>query len=997
MISLILYGRNDSHGYNLHKRAAISLNAMAEVLRHPDDEIVFVDYNTPDDLPTFPEAIQDTLTERARTLTRVIRLRPEHHALFADRTHLPALEPVARNVALRRCNARNRWVLSTNTDMIFVLPPQFGSLGDVVADLEDGYYHLPRFELPEGIWESFDRRDPRDIIQRTARAGSAYHLDEVILGSRDVLFDAPGDFQLALRQDLLDIDGFHEEMILGWHVDANLGRRMRLLRGEIRSLQNRLKGYHCDHTRMATLVHRRGRKENDSVRFVDKVTIPDIPEQRATFGLPEIDFEEIDLLNPTGRRYVAALDNLNLEPAVEPYGESYVTDTYNRHDYEPAHVAPYVLDLLSSLKPDARIAYVGARPRMQQLLDRGIDSLLPGAERIAVADSAALGLSGSRQCSAAEWLAADADIYVFEIGSPTAEAQDEHARSVEVMSLFQQLTHTRKSKPVRVVAINAIHNVFEQLVTSAVNCTPTPFSTRVRHGYLVPYGQADASSAESRLAERISKAVGRPHPAAEEEVRRLIEIARRLVDAPEDAAAQWTARRYAGMLLALIQDPLGIGMVDRPVAALDQLGRCLTRNRETFFGSVCGIPVRAGMRNAGDRFAAVEDWDDPVFRSWASRFARLPIDDMFNRRIDDWERISILAELQRNGVLSEAGSGLSRRILLVSYGVDPMAAWLGGLGADVTTTEPSEFFAGGVCASGYDAVILFRNIALDVPAKAAALLARSAGCVDAGGLLIQCLDVSLDKTPRMDRLTNEQVASAGFTADLARASGCELARGADVALSPMTLDRNSRLGFQQDIFIDRYEGPKARLLTTWRRTEIAPDENAIKHVLDRGRPGKGPSRLERLLRGRIIAGPESHHDEDILLDPDLIDLAPGETLDLTDRMSLKPHVIRGREGGLHIPAGHEGHAIFGPYVRLAKGAWELVVHTRPGGIGPLRLEIFIAPKELSRLDLSAPRREATLGFTISSRQQFGRVEFRCGVKEMSLLDIERITLRRGAP
>ena len=62
MISVILYGRNDSHGYNLPKRAAISLNCIAEVLSDPDDEILFVDYNTPDDLPTYIEAVYDTLT-----------------------------------------------------------------------------------------------------------------------------------------------------------------------------------------------------------------------------------------------------------------------------------------------------------------------------------------------------------------------------------------------------------------------------------------------------------------------------------------------------------------------------------------------------------------------------------------------------------------------------------------------------------------------------------------------------------------------------------------------------------------------------------------------------------------------------------------------------------------------------------------------------------------------------------------------------------------------
>lgn len=39
MISIILYGRNDNYGYNLHKRAALSFNCMAEVLEQEDDEI----------------------------------------------------------------------------------------------------------------------------------------------------------------------------------------------------------------------------------------------------------------------------------------------------------------------------------------------------------------------------------------------------------------------------------------------------------------------------------------------------------------------------------------------------------------------------------------------------------------------------------------------------------------------------------------------------------------------------------------------------------------------------------------------------------------------------------------------------------------------------------------------------------------------------------------------------------------------------------------------
>ena len=66
MISVILYGRNDSYGYNLQKRGAISLNCLAAVLSDPDDEILFVDCNTPNELPTFIEAIYDTLTPQTK-------------------------------------------------------------------------------------------------------------------------------------------------------------------------------------------------------------------------------------------------------------------------------------------------------------------------------------------------------------------------------------------------------------------------------------------------------------------------------------------------------------------------------------------------------------------------------------------------------------------------------------------------------------------------------------------------------------------------------------------------------------------------------------------------------------------------------------------------------------------------------------------------------------------------------------------------------------------
>ena len=227
MLSIVVYGRNDNHGYNLHKRAAVSINCLAEMLRDPADELIFVDYNSPDDLPTFPEAIRDTLTSRAKVVLRILRVRPELHRRFQQRTHLSVLEPVARNVGIRASNPANRWILSTNTDIILV-PRKVPRLSELVAELPPGFYHTARFEIPESLWETFDRADPIRTIEDVRALGVLARLNEVVYGSDLILYDGPGDFQLVERSDLFEIDGFDERMILGWHVDSNLAKRLSL-------------------------------------------------------------------------------------------------------------------------------------------------------------------------------------------------------------------------------------------------------------------------------------------------------------------------------------------------------------------------------------------------------------------------------------------------------------------------------------------------------------------------------------------------------------------------------------------------------------------------------------------------------------------------------------------------------------------------------------------------------------------------------------------------
>src|SRR3546814_4477364 len=127
MLSILLYGRNDAYGALAQRRSALSLNAFAETLTHKNDEIIFVDYNTDDDKLTFVEEIADTLTDKVRACLRVIRVRPAQHAILARPHAPPVVESIARNIGLRLSNPANRWVLSTNPDIVLV--PPTGEIG----------------------------------------------------------------------------------------------------------------------------------------------------------------------------------------------------------------------------------------------------------------------------------------------------------------------------------------------------------------------------------------------------------------------------------------------------------------------------------------------------------------------------------------------------------------------------------------------------------------------------------------------------------------------------------------------------------------------------------------------------------------------------------------------------------------------------------------------------------------------------------------------------
>jgi len=509
MISAILYGRNDSHGYNLHKRAAISFNCIAEMLSDADDEILFVDYNTPNDLPTFIEAIYDTLTPKAKQLLRVFRVRPELHARIGGRTHLAALEPHARNIAIRRSNPANRWILLTNTDMVFIPRSGNWTISTAAEDLPDGQYIVPRFELPEPLWESFPRSDPQTVMRACEELGRNLHLDEITASHRYMRFDAPGDFQLAPRKALFEIRGFDERMIHGWHADSNMCKRLFLYYGNrTESLARRLKGYHCDHTRVATGTHRQDIKpENNLYEFVYLVKDPVAPEQESTWGAPDIDVEQVDFSNGPQARYVTAVQAVLGEPQThEYYSDS--NDGRNYVEYSGKHVLPYVTSNLTVYPRSARLVYLGNHPTMLRLLARSIVEMgfsstldyVPSlfTTKITCADANALTLENGAELL--ETLS-DYDLIVFDLGldrsSVDVPAQitrvtdwpREHRYSIgRVARLIRELAEhsdgrwqSGKRVP-EFLLLNANHYLLSCFVSRFVLAVTTPYTSRTRKG-----------------------------------------------------------------------------------------------------------------------------------------------------------------------------------------------------------------------------------------------------------------------------------------------------------------------------------------------------------------------------------------------------------------------------------------------------------------------------------------------------------------------------------
>ena len=391
--------------------------------------------------------------------------------------------------------------------MVFVTRRKGESLSSILSSIPNGFYELPRFEVPEGLWEQLDRNEPQEMIERIDTWGDKLHLNHIVTLNEKVLFDGPGDFQLMLRSDLFKIQGFDESMTKRWHIDSNIAKRLWLLRKETLPLVNQVASYHLGHTRHVTQHHGHIRDENCTVKYFEEVSSPYLPQQASRWGAPEYKFEEMNLLK-SNRTFLYDWISpiLESETFVQREVEYTLRSGNTNLYYDPHHALPYVADNLVTMKEDLTIGYLACSPNMLELVGKLLK--VRGSGQILIPESleTIIGLKGSTYpisvCSDKE-LVGHSDLYFLDFGLHSFSSVNpcegmtfpnlslaEIEVVLDFITLQLALIEGERSQikegrlPRKFIAIGGFHTCFEPYLKKLIGLASAPYGNVCASGYL---------------------------------------------------------------------------------------------------------------------------------------------------------------------------------------------------------------------------------------------------------------------------------------------------------------------------------------------------------------------------------------------------------------------------------------------------------------------------------------------------------------------------------
>lgn len=277
MISVIMFSRNDDYGVNLQQRVSLTLNLWAQHLSL-QDEIIFVDDNTPADKPTLPEEIADSLSGRVKRLLRILRVSEETHKQF--NTCLPVGDLHTRNIGIR--HARMPWIALTTVDNVaFGLYPTLLDL----AELKPAAWCSLVQKVPVHAWTTIYHpwilRKMLTAWERVIPTHEGQHKDFVHQKAGDLLI-MPTDLAIMAK-------GFEEGMTGLGGAEATLMKKVQNLGYQVNSCAKWIQLFHLEHDLPGKpSIYQQGFPQNDWEEWVTNLTESRNPDTWGQYPVEEI-------------------------------------------------------------------------------------------------------------------------------------------------------------------------------------------------------------------------------------------------------------------------------------------------------------------------------------------------------------------------------------------------------------------------------------------------------------------------------------------------------------------------------------------------------------------------------------------------------------------------------------------------------------------------------------------------------------------------------------
>ena len=236
----LLYVRND--GYKENERVIACLSSMLDTF----DEVILLDWNSPEDKKPLLWEIKDNLPQTGRLKHYIIPPSAANALTYEDPDAQVCTQVISTNLMLRRCDAD--WIVATTID---ILAPKREKLLEFLSNADPKtFYTVSRrdFEINDLEQFGFDKwKEYRDHLDTVSQP--RYFPAKVTPNDNYSIINCCGDFQMAHKSVWEGIKGYEEEMIYACFQDTNIQKKAVVYGYDLQAIYD-LPLYHMSHKGM---------------------------------------------------------------------------------------------------------------------------------------------------------------------------------------------------------------------------------------------------------------------------------------------------------------------------------------------------------------------------------------------------------------------------------------------------------------------------------------------------------------------------------------------------------------------------------------------------------------------------------------------------------------------------------------------------------------------------------------------------------------------------